>query len=64
MKKLRMLLLIAVAAVSLTTAAHADAISVSPAEAALELGERLLPWLLVGAVVVATAILLRRFRKK
>lgn len=64
MKKLRMLPLTAVAAVSLTTAARADAISVSPAEAALELGERLLPWLLVGAVVVATAILLRRFRKK
>lgn len=52
------------AALSLTTAAHADAIAATPAQIAGSLVNEFLPWLLVAAVVVVTVILLVKFRKK
>ena len=44
MKKLVTSILAVAAALGLTAVAFADTISVSPGEAALELGGRILPW--------------------
>ena len=62
MKKLLILTLSLAAALSLTATAHADVIA-GPA-AALYLGTRFLPWVLVGAALGVTAYLLRKFWKK
>ena len=64
MKKLVTSILTVAAALGLTAVALADAISVSPGEAALELGGRLRPWALVAVLVAATVLLLWKFRKK
>lgn len=61
MKKVLTPALVLVTALSLTAAARADVIA-GPA-AALYCGTRLLPWVLVGAVVGVTVYLLRRFWK-
>lgn len=62
MKKYLTLLLTLLTALSLTTIARADVIA-GPA-AALFYTARLLPWVLVGAVVGVTAYLLKKFWKK
>ena len=64
MKKLVTSILAVAAALGLTAVAFADAISVSPGEAALELGGRILPWALVAVLVAVTVLLLRKFRRK
>ena len=64
MKKLVTSILVVAAALGLTAVAFADTISVSPDEAALELGGRILPWALVAVLVAVTVLLLRKFRKK
>lgn len=64
MKKLVTSILAMAAALGLTAVAFADTISVSPDEAALELGGRILPWALVAVLVAVTVLLLRKFRKK
>ena len=64
MKKLVTSILAVAAALGLTAVAFADTISVSPDEAALELGGRILPWALVAVLVAVTVLLLRKFRKK
>ena len=61
MRKLVTFCLVVTAALCLTAAAHADVISLG---GMLVLGVlRLLPYLLVAAVVVVTFLLLRKFRK-
>lgn len=62
MKKYLTATLVLLAALSLTAVAHADVIA-GPAVAVFY-AVRLLPWILVGAVVGVTAFLLRKFRKK
>ena len=62
MKKYLTATLVLLAALSLTAVAHADVIA-GPAVAVFY-AVRLLPWVLVGAVVGVTAFLLRKFRKK
>ena len=64
MKKLVTSILAVAAALGLTAVAFADTISVSPDEAALELGGGILPWALVAVLVAVTVLLLRKFRKK
>ena len=64
MKKLVTSILAVAAALGLTAVAFADTISVSPGEAALELGGGVLPWALVAVLVAVTVLLLRKFRKK
>lgn len=64
MKKTLTMAMCLMTMLALTTTAHADAIA-GPAES-LFLTVRLLPWILVGAVVGVTIFLLRKFweRKK
>ena len=62
MKKLVTLILAATAALCLTSVAFADVIA-GPMLVIWGIS-RLLPWLLVAAVVVITIALLRKFRKK
>ena len=64
MKKLVTSILAVAAALGLTAVAFADTISVSPCEAALELGGGILPWALVAVLVAVTVLLLRKFRRK
>ena len=62
MKKYRIVLLALLALPALMGTAYADVIA-GPAVAVFY-AVRLLPWILVGAVVGVTAFLLRKFRKK
>ncbi len=62
MKKWLTLMMVPVTALSLTAAARADVIA-GPA-LAVYYGVRLLPWILVGAVVGVTVYLLQKFWKK
>lgn len=62
MKRLLIPLLLAAAFPALAATARADVIA-GPALAVFY-GIRLLPWLLVGALVGVTAFLLHKFRKK
>ena len=64
MKKLVTSILDVAAALGLTALAFDAALSVSPGEAALELGGGILPWALVAVLVAVTVLLLRKFRKK
>ena len=64
MNKLVPSILAVAAALGVTGVAFADTISVSPGEAALELGGGILPWALVAVLVVGTVLLLRKFRNK
>ena len=64
MKKLVTSILVVAAALGLTAVAFADTISVSPGEAALELGGRILPWALVTVLGAVTVLLLREFWEK
>ena len=61
MKKRLTILLVLLTMLSLTSIAHADVIA-GPMIAVFY-AVRLLPWILVGAVVVVTLLLLRKFRK-
>ena len=63
MKKLRCLLAVSLLAVGLAPIVKADAI-VSPVEIAGVLFLRALPWILVGALVILTIILILRFTKR
>lgn len=63
MKKYLTLMLVLAAALCLASTAYADVI-IGPAEVAVLYTVKFLPWILVGAVVVITALLLRKFRKK
>ena len=62
MKKYLTATLLLVTMLSLTATAHADVIA-GPA-VALFWGVRLLPWILVGAVVGVTVFLLQKFWKR
>ena len=62
MKKYRIVLLALLALPALMGTAYADVIA-GPAVAVFY-AVRLLPWVLVGAVVGVTVFLLRKFRKK
>ena len=63
MRKLVCLILAVTAALCLTTVAFADAI-VGPAVFAAAIVLRLIPYILVAAVVIITISLLRKFRKR
>ena len=62
MKKYLTMSLVLVTTLSLMSTAHADVIA-GPA-VALFWGVRLLPWILVGAVVGVTVFLLQKFWKR
>ena len=64
MKKLVTSILAVAAALGLTAVAFADTISVSPGEAALDLGEVLLLLVLIAILIEGVLCLLRKFRKK
>ena len=63
MKKYLTVVLVLVAALCLASTAYADVI-IGPAEMAALYAVKLLPWILVGAVIAVTALLLRKFWKK
>ena len=62
MKKYLTVMLVLTAVLCLMSTAHADVIA-GPAVSVFY-AVRFLPWILVGAVVVVTVFLLRKFRKK
>lgn len=63
MKKYLITMLALTAMLSLMSTAYADVIA-SPGEVAMIYAAWFLPWILVGAVVIVTVVLLRKFWKK
>ena len=64
MKRIPAILLTLAALLAMTPPAFADAIAASPAEILASTVEPVLPIILIAAVLVITALLVRHFRKK
>lgn len=64
MKRIPVLLLTLAAIFGMTTPVFADAIAASPAEILVSTVEPVLPMVLIIAVLVITALLVRHFTKK
>ena len=64
MKRISALLLTPAALLAMTVPVFADGIPASPAEILMSVTEPVLPLVLIIAVLVVTALLVRRFTKK